>query len=424
MKALHKINDILLLGLHSLGVHKVRSALTALGIFIGVCGVIAMLAINEGAGAEAQRTLRALGSTNIIIESRKPPQDDSKATGRSWGALNYGLTKRDVTRITGGSVPHMRRYVTVHQTKKMAYLAGKNLSISVIATDPTIAEIVRIKVQAGRFITSADMLRRKPHCVITAPLVRSLFGYENPLGKTVRIGGEPFVIVGMLSRLPQALSGEGAEATDSVIIPRTTGIDRFGELTVEVRTGSRTYERVEISRLILQMEDENAVLAAAPIIRSLLERNHDQEDYDVKVPLELIEQKKKQMFLWNVMLVTIASVSLLVGGIGIMNIMLATVVERTREIGVRRALGAKQWDIIAQFLVEAVTLTTVGGVIGIGAGISLPWLIRRYLEFPTETSVWTILLPFLMAVSVGLISGIYPAMRAAKLDPITALRHE
>ncbi len=424
MRAVHKVKDILLLGLHSLSVHKVRSTLTALGIFIGVCGVIAMLAINEGASAEAQRTLRALGSTNIIIMSRKPPQDDSKATGRTRGALNYGLTKRDETRITGGSVPYVRRHATIHQTKKMAYLAGKNLSVSVIATEPLIAEIVRIDVLAGRFITSVDMLRRKPHCVIMAPLARSLFGYENPLGKTVRIGGEPLVVVGMLSRLPQALVGEGAEATDSVIIPRTTGMDRFGELIVEARTGSRTFERVEISRIILQMEEEKDVLAAAPIIRSLLERNHDQEDYDVKVPLELIEQKKKQMFLWNVMLVTIASVSLLVGGIGIMNIMLATVVERTREIGVRRAMGAKQWDIIAQFLVESVTLTTVGGVIGIAAGVCLPWMIQRYLQFPTETSGWTILLPFLMAVTVGLISGIYPAVRAARLDPIAALRHE
>jgi len=172
------------------------------------------------------------------------------------------------------------------------------------------------------------------------------------------------------------------------------------------------------------MADENAVIDGVAVARNVLPRTHAEMDYETLVPLELIEQKKKQMFLWNVMLVTIASVSLLVGGIGIMNIMLATVVERTREIGVRRALGAKRLDIVAQFLVESVVLTTIGGAVGIVLGISFPWLIERFLGFPTVISAWTLILPFLMAVLVGLVSGLYPAMRAAALSPIAALRHE
>jgi putative ABC transport system permease protein len=172
------------------------------------------------------------------------------------------------------------------------------------------------------------------------------------------------------------------------------------------------------------MTDDRSVLNGANIARSLLARHHEEEDYEVTVPLELIEQRKKQQRLWNIMFLMIASISLVVGGIGIMNIMLASVTERTREIGVRRALGAKRRDIITQFLVESVTLTTVGGLVGIGIGMLVPWLVEATLALKTIVSPATLLLPLCMAIIVGLVAGLYPAMRAARLDPIVALRHE
>jgi len=423
MKAIHKIADITGLGLHSLLVHLGRSALTALGIVFAVWSVIAMLAINEGFSFEAQQSLRELGSDNIIIRSRKPPNMEAKASGASRGALSYGVTRADVRRLRT-NIPNVQLCVTAHRTLKYGYRPGKQLSVTVIATEPTYAQVARTDMVAGRFITAADVLRMKPHCVITQGLARRMFVYEDPIGQTIKLASEPFIVVGILAQLPPTLAGEEGETGNHVIIPSSTGQKRFGDYSVMFGIGGGTAELVEVSHVILQMEDDQAVLDGARIARSLLRRYHDDEDYSVTVPLELIEQRKKQRFLWNVMFFTIASISLVVGGIGIMNIMLASVTERTREIGVRRALGAKRRDIVTQFLVESVTLTTVGGLLGILIGLLVPSLVSWVLKLTTIITLWTLALPLGMAVGVGLIAGLYPAMRAARLDPIVALRHE
>jgi putative ABC transport system permease protein len=423
MKAVYKAADIVGLGLHSLFVHLGRSALTALGIVFAVWSVIAMLAINEGFSWESQQYLRELGSDNIIIESVKPATGESKATGQTRGVLSYGLKHADVTRLRD-NIPHVRRCVTVHRTTKYAYRPGRNMTASVLATEPTYVRVARTDVTAGRFLSAADLLRNKPYCVITQSFARRMFTYEDPLGKTLRLENEPFVVVGVLARLPRALAGSGGDVGNHVIIPVTTDRTRFGEYTVMRTLGSSTFELVEVSQAILQMNGDEAVLNGASIARHLLRRYHDEEDYEITVPLELIEQRKKQQRLWNMMFLIIASISLVVGGIGIMNIMLASVTERTREIGVRRALGAKRRDIITQFLVESVTLTTVGGLLGIGIGLLVPYLVEWVLGLTTIVSAATLLLPLGMAVAVGLVAGLYPAFRAARLDPIVALRHE
>ena len=423
MKAIHKIADITVLGLHSLLVHLGRSALTALGIVFAIWSVIAMLAINEGFSFEAQQSLRELGSDNIIIKSRKPPNVEAKASGASRGALSYGITRADVRRLRS-NIPNVQLCVTAHRTMQRGYCLGRQMTVTVIATEPTFARVARTNMVAGRFLSAADLLRTKPHCVITQGLARRMFAYADPLGKTLRLGTEPFVVIGILSQLPSTLAGEEGETGNHVIIPRSTGHKRFGDFSVMSGVGSMTAELVEVSHVILQMTDDQAVLDGARIARSLLARYHDDEDYALTVPLELIEQSRKQRFLWNVMFFTIASISLVVGGIGIMNIMLASVTERTREIGVRRALGAKRRDIVTQFLVESVTLTTVGGVLGILIGLLVPSLVSWVLKLTTIITLSTLALPLGMAVGVGLIAGLYPAMRAARLDPIVALRHE
>jgi len=423
MRATHKVVDIVRLGLHSLTMHKVRSILTSLGIVIGVWSVIVMLAINEGFSYEAQRSLREMGSDNIIIESIRPPREESKATEAGRGALHYGVTYKDVAALRD-NIPGVNRCVSVHRTLKYAHVGGKNLSVSVIATEPTYGEVARIDITSGRFISSADLLRTKPHCVITDSLARRLFAYKDPLGRTIGLSGEPFVVIGTLARLPLALAGSGGEVGNYVIIPLTTDRSRFGEFTIMFGQGGGTAEKVEVSQVILQMSDDRAVIEGSAVARSMLKRSHKEQDYNVTVPLELLEQLEKQRWLWNFMFFMIASISLLVGGIGIMNIMLASVTERTREIGVRRALGAKRRDIVVQFLVESVTLTTTGGIIGIALGLPIPFAVGKLLGLVTIVTAVMVILPFVMAVAVGLISGLYPAMRAAGLDPIVALRHE
>jgi len=423
MKAVYKITDIIRLGLHSLVVHKFRSFLTALGILFGVWSVIAMLAINEGASYESQQALRQMGTDNLIVESVKPPPEQTTAA-RERGALSYGLTRDDV-RCLRDNIPGVIRSVTAHRTFKSAQRGSKLIPVQVLGTAPPYYELARLRLAEGRFLTEPDRLRRRNCCVMTRSLARRLFGYEDPLGQAVRLDGRTFVVVGLVEKPSRSAAAVPAElAANLVFIPDTTDAMRFGKYTI-VRTGSSSLkELVQVSQVILQMADERAVLEGARVARSLLARRHDALDYEITVPLELIEQRRRQRRLWNIVFFFIASVSLIVGGIGIMNVMLASVQERVREIGIRRALGAKRRDIVVQFLVESVMLTTVGGLMGIAVGAFVPAIVERVLTLKTIISVPTVLVPFIMAVVVGVISGFYPALRAARLDPIAALRHE
>jgi len=423
MKAVFKVTDIVVLGLVSLSVHKFRSFLTALGILFGVWSVIAMLAINEGASYESQEALRRMGTDNLLIESVKPPEEES-AAARERGALHYGLTEEDVKILTS-NLPKVVEWVTAHRTMKSAVRGTRLISVQVLGTTPGYLELARLRLRQGRFISATDQLRGRNVAVLTYSLSRRLFGFEDPLGQAIRLGGLSYVVIGLVEQPGRAMAAIPAEMVSNLVfVPARAGRMRFGRYTI-VRTGMSRYgERVEVSQLIIQMADETSVIEGARVARSLLRRRHDAADYRITVPLELIEQRRQQRRLWNIMFFMIASVSLLVGGIGIVNIMLASVNERTREIGIRRALGAKRRDIITQFLVEAVALTAVGGLMGIVVGMLVPVLVERVLDLTTILSATTILIPFFMAVVVGLISGLYPAFRAARLDPIHALRHE
>ena len=291
MKAIHKAADIVGLGLHSLLVHMGRSALTALGIVFAVWSVIAMLAINEGFSYESQQALRELGSDNIIIESVKPPDTEAKATQQQYGALNYGIKYDDVARLRN-NIPGVRLCVTVHRTLKFAYRPGQSMTASVIGTEPTYARVARTDLLEGRFLFAADVLRNKPYCLITQTLARRLFVFADPLGRTLRLNNEPFVVIGILARLPRALAGSGGAIGTHVIIPLSTDRTRFGEYSVMSGQGSSVSEKVEVSQVILQMDSDQAVLDGARIARHLLGRYHESRDYEVTGPLELIAQRR------------------------------------------------------------------------------------------------------------------------------------
>jgi putative ABC transport system permease protein len=260
--------------------------------------------------------------------------------------------------------------------------------------------------------------------VLTEFAARKLLVTKNSVGQTLRVGEEAFVIVGIVQN---EMAGGGIQVPDQQIdayIPISTCIAMFGEVVSQRSTGSFQMERVELHNLLVEIDAIDNVEPAAKAIEAVLDRFHKNKDYAISVPLTLLKQAEETKRTFNIVLGSIAGISLLVGGIGIMNIMLASVTERTMEIGIRRAIGAKRRHIILQFLVETVVLSGAGGVIGIVLGISIPKLITLFSGMPTSVPMYAILLSFGISVSIGIIFGLYPAVRAADLDPIEALRHE
>jgi putative ABC transport system permease protein len=282
---------------------------------------------------------------------------------------------------------------------------------------------------AGRFIGRLDCDQQMPVAVLGASAARILFPLSNPLGQSIRIGEDQyFHVVGVVSADATSQSeGAGALAEDfdrDIYVPFPTDLQRFGENVVFDRAGSQPPIKVEVSELTLSLAEERFVRPVARIVESLLQQSGKENETAMTVPLDLLEkaERTQQIFTW--VLTAIASISLLVGGIGIMNIMLATVTERTREIGIRRALGARRLDIISQFIVETTVLSCGGGLLGIVLGIVGAHLASRVAGIATLVQPWSPLLAFAISVAVGLIFGIYPARRAANMDPVEALRNE
>jgi putative ABC transport system permease protein len=422
-----RIGRAVKLGVKSLWLHKLRSLLTALGIVFGVCSVIAMLAIGEGASYEAQEQIKNLGSQNIIVRSVKPPDDQkvSSRGGRSF-ALEYGLKHADVQRIRQ-TIPNVSVIVPGRIMREYVWNISRRADCDVMATVPWYPEMRHQRVAQGRFFNDKEMEDATTVCVIGASTAKSLFPLESPVGANVRVGSDYYKIIGVMegSGLVSADVNEKEKpSANQMFIPLETAKSRYGEVLRKFRSGSFEMERVQLHEITVKAATSEDVTAVADAIRVVLERNHKKKDYDVIVPLELLRRAERTKQIFNVVLGSIAAISLLVGGIGIMNIMLASVTERTREIGIRRALGAKRKDIITQFLVETVTLSGSGGIIGVILGITIPWFVSHFAGMKTITTLWSPLLAFGISAAVGVVFGIYPAMRAANMDPVEALRHE
>jgi putative ABC transport system permease protein len=417
------------LGVKSLMLHKMRSVLTMLGIIFGVCSVIAMLAIGEGASYEAQQAIKKLGSQNIIIRSLKPPEDAKQSgSGRNLG-LEYGLTYDDGARIQS-TIPGVVRMLPVRIIRETVRFARNAVPAQIIGTLPTYVEIVGLDVVRGRFLTETDQLNHDNVCVLTVGLAQRLFPYQDPLTESIKVNSFYYRVVGLVQEknMPeqrtQAGKMEGEPLDNNVYITLSAARSRFGDMIIRRTAGSLEVEKVELHQITVQMQDVAAVESADPQIKNLLAHFHRKIDYETIVPLQLLRQAEQTKRIFNIVLGSIAAISLLVGGIGIMNIMLATVTERTREIGIRRALGAKRRHITMQFLVETVVLSVGGGLVGVVVGVIAPMIVSHLTTMKTIVTPWSVLLAFSISGAIGIIFGLYPAKAAAQLDPIEALRHE
>jgi len=423
-----RIGRTVLLGIKALWLHRLRSLLTMLGIVFGVCSVIAMLAIGEGASYEAQQQIRSLGSNNIIIRSVKPPEP--QGTSERSRSVEYGITYEDVQRIRA-TIPGVTVVVPARIIRQDMWHRTRKVDGEIFGSVPWYPEMRNHNVSNGRFFTGMEAEERRNVCVLGAAMADMLFPFGGAIGKSVRVGSSYYRVVGVME--PKGDIGEsGGESSGSaaratiynMYVPLTTARERFGETLVRRSSGSFEAETVELHEVTVKVDDLDDVVGASQIITNLLDRSHNKQDFEVVVPLELLRQAEQTKRIFNIVLGAIAAISLIVGGIGIMNIMLASVTERTREIGIRRALGAKQRDIVLQFLVETVLLSGTGGIIGVLIGVTIPALITMFADMQTIVTLWAPLVAFSISALVGIVFGIYPAVRASKMDPVEALRHE
>ena len=408
----------LYMGLSSLLVHKLRSLLTMLGMIFGVGAVVAMLSITAGAQQEMMSFIDLLGVNNIIVEAKEAVDRNELQARR---AISPGMTFRDF-RALQENVPGLEALTPRKRFKPSKVLPKTSQEIPVlIGVLPNFADINNLKMVAGRFFNQEDDLNSAAVCVLGESAKVNLLGYDDAVGKYVKINDIWLQVIGVLA--PQAGSDAEVESVETinrnnmVVAPLNTVMRRFED--------SNSYLKDEIDGIYIRVTSGTDSIETANVVRAILNATHKEAgDFNVVVPADLLEQRRRTQFIFSVVMICIAGISLLVGGIGIMNIMLATVLERTREIGIRRAIGARQADIIRQFLTEAVLISIVGGLIGIGFGFGLSRVIGAAAGWSTVVTLGSIGVAFGVSVGIGLLFGIYPAVQAAKLDPIEAIRYE
>jgi putative ABC transport system permease protein len=409
------LEEALRRALGNLALHKLRSALTMLGMVFGVGAVIAMLSIGAGAERQALEMIRRLGVSNVIVRSRDFRPDELAEIRKK----SPGLSLRDAAGIEEGvpGVSFVGARVRIDPWK--VWSPGGRSEAKLSGVSWRHAELVHLPLAEGRFLDASDEAGHAQACVLGSSVRRDLFGASPALGQDLKVNDVWLTVVGVL-----APAYEGADSFQGVSVGSTAR-----EVYVPVTTAMRKFDREAtdspLTELVIRLAPSASPREAAASVSALLDRLHGgAADFDVVVPEALLEQSRRTQRLFSAVMGCIAGISLLVGGIGIMNIMLATVLERTREIGIRRALGARRKDIRFQFVVEAFALSAVGGVLGIVAGVAIAAGVAAAAGWPTVVTPASLVLSTGVSAAVGLVSGLYPAARAARLDPIEALRYE
>jgi putative ABC transport system permease protein len=403
------------LGVRSILAHKLRSALTTLGIIFGVAGLVSMMSIAEGARREAMEQIRLLGTNNIRVNHRELT-GDLKEEANLKGS--DGLTYRDGEYLAQ-SLPNLRGMAPVRFVDEPVLAKNREATGRVVATTADYSAVTDFHTERGRFLNPLDVADAKRVAVIGATAKQELFGYRNAIGQRIKIGDSWFTVIGLMEP-KQMRTGRS-----SVIQLRDLNKDIYVPITAASARFPSTDRNGGVQELALQVADEAQVVPTSRIVRRILEQSHrGVQDFEIVIPSELLAQAQRTQRVFNVVMGSIAAISLLVGGIGIMNIMLTTVTERTKEIGVRRALGATQGTIMRQFLVETVLMSVAGGVAGILVGAVMARAINVFAGWETVISFGSALVAFGVSGLVGIAFGLYPARRAAQMDPIAALRFE
>jgi putative ABC transport system permease protein len=405
-------------GFDNLRAHKLRSALTMLGMIFGVAAVIAMLSIGAGAQQQVIAFIQQLGVRNVIVEARESTDSTALTKVRK---LSAGLSFRDV-RMIESSVRGIAA-ITARKRFVPAKLLPKPYGDTpvVYGVAPSYQKIASLALASGRFFNEAEAESASPVAVLGQAAAAGFFGAENPIDRFVKVNDTWYRVIGV-SRPLAAIQGDtaGLPAQDQnnlIYVPIMSAILRIED--------SRAYYKDEIDGVYISMQSEDQVAASGVLVRGLLDATHNGAgDFNIIVPAELLAQQQRTKRLFEFVMVAIASISLLVGGIGIMNIMLASVMERTREIGVRRAVGARKVDVVRQFLIETTLITVTGGLAGTIVGIGLSQMIAYFAGWSTIVTVSSVVIASVVSVTVGIVFGLYPAVRAARLDPVTSLHYE
>ncbi len=422
------------IGLEGLRVHKLRSFLTSLGIIFGVAAVIAMLSIGEGARREALEQIRLLGTNNILVRSKPSPPPTGERTRPSFST---GLVAADGEAIRE-ICPFVERVVPQWEKSAFAQAGSARTEARVIGTTPDFLVVFGYRLREGSFLLPEQLVARANVCVLADDVKKALFPFEAALGKRVKLDDQWFEVIGVMER--QLSPGSAVPNLQvrnlnlDVYLPLTTAREKLerrppgasSNANMNMNDDDAPIVRPEaLDQIAVRVSSEEGIDEAAAVVRRILSRRHfGVVDYEIVVPEALVRQSQKTQRIFNVVMGAIAGISLLVGGIGIMNIMLASVWERTKEIGIRRALGATRRDVLSQFLFEASVLSIAGGLVGIAVGIGLTRAITLFAAWKTVVSIPAVVAAFVVSAAVGISFGYYPAKRAALQDPIESLRYE
>ncbi len=434
------------LGLSNLRLRLLRSVLTALGIVFGVAAVIIMSSLGEGSKRQALAQIERLGARNIIVRSQKPPESQNQQSSQSRSFVSrFGITRGDLD-VIRDSFPDAEAIVPLKEVGGQILRNAQRRTSQAYGTTPDLMRVANLSVERGRYLTQSDMDERAMVIVIGSEIAKQFFPLEDPIGQTLRIDSRAFTVVGVLR--PVGLAGGagaaliGRDLNLDCHVPMTSAREAFGDLVFRTQSGSTQANETQVSEIYISVKDREDVMTASYLLRRVMTIRHPGlPDVSLIVPYELLENAKKTVLTYNLVFGAVAGISLLVGGIGIMNIMLASVTERTREIGIRRAIGATRRHILWQFLVETSVLAAIGGILGVALGVGgsllvdwgveklprLPYVGKLFpadASLPTSVTPWSIGISFAVATLTGLVFGLYPARKASMQDPIVALRHD